>query len=98
MSERPSRTLLKSSLALFVETVDFPSAKAALPSSLAGVKWSDHASSWREGYPASMVTDAALFRNHHDHSMTNLPGILSYDRSARVTPGLEGMVAGLLRE
>lgn len=98
VSDLPSRDLLKRSHALFIETVDFPIQQAALPASLTGVDWSDHASFWKEGYPALMVTDTALFRNHNYHSMKDLPETLSYDRLARVTLGLEGVVAGLLRE
>ena len=98
VSDLSSRAFLKRSHALFIQTLDFPIEKAALPDYLPGVGWSDHASFWREGYPALMATDTAPFRNPHYHARTDLPDIISFDRLARVALGLEGVVAGLLRE
>jgi Zn-dependent M28 family amino/carboxypeptidase len=62
--------------------------------SLAGVSWirgielSDHASFWREGYPALMITDTAFYRNPHYHTSMDTSETLDYKRMAEVVQGL----------
>ena len=38
-----------------------------------GVGWSDHGAFWKEGFPAVMVTDTALFRYPAYHSNADRP-------------------------
>ena len=45
---------------------------------------SDHASFWRCGYPAVMVTDSADFRNEHYHRASDTLDTLDFDFAARV--------------
>lgn len=83
-STRLTRRLTK----LFRENAAFPSQGGALPGWLTGVGWSDQWSFWREGYDAVMVTDTALFRNPHYHTLGDRPETLDYERTARVAAGL----------
>jgi len=52
-----------------------------------GIDFSDHASFWRCGYPAVMITDTAFYRNLNYHSHTDLPHTLSYHELAEVVKG-----------
>jgi hypothetical protein len=63
-----SVALVRQCLATFRRQVKFPSEGAALPDFITGIDWSDHWSFWKEGYPAVMVTDRALFRYPFYHS------------------------------
>lgn len=60
-----------------------------------GVSWSDQWSFWKVGYPALMVTDTALQRNRCYHKGCDQPGLLDYDRIARVVVGLSAAVEAL---
>lgn len=60
-----------------------------------GVDWSDHGSFWKEGYPAVMLTDTALFRNPHYHRPTDLPDRLDYRAMSELTRGLSGALLAL---
>ncbi|MBI3890821.1 MAG: M20/M25/M40 family metallo-hydrolase [Candidatus Wallbacteria bacterium] len=84
-------TLLARQTALRVEC-------AAVPESLPGVSWSDHASFWEQGYPALMVTDTAPYRNPNYHDATDRPATLDYGRLRRVTAGLASAIRTLANE
>jgi len=88
-----SRALLRQAIGLFRQQGKLPSEGAALPSLIPGVSWSDHWSFWQHGYPAIMITDTALFRYSHYHSLTDTPDKLDYDRFALVVSGVEGIIA-----
>lgn len=92
-----SRRLVRQAIDTFRRHADFPSEGAALPSTIAGVDWSDHWAFWQCGYPAIMVTDSAIFRYPHYHRTTDTPDKLDYPRLARVVNGLEAVVADLVR-
>ncbi len=72
----------------FRASTDFPIEHVATFSLIPGVSWSDHASFWREGYRAVMVTDTAFYRNPHYHTAGDTPDTLDLDRLARLTDGL----------
>ncbi len=55
----------------------------------------DHASFWKEGYAAIMVTDTALFRYEHYHASTDTPDKLDYEALTRVVEGLAHVVREL---
>ncbi len=57
------------------------------------VRLSDHASFWREGYPAVMVTDSAFYRNPHYHMPSDTMETLDLDFMARVVESLVGFFA-----
>jgi Zn-dependent M28 family amino/carboxypeptidase len=62
-----------------------------------GVNFSDHASFWREGYPALMITDTAFYRNPHYHTPSDTPETLDFRRMAEVVKGLYHAVISLDR-
>jgi Zn-dependent M28 family amino/carboxypeptidase len=90
-----SASLVRRAIGAFRESARFPSEGAALPSWIPGVGWSDHASFWRAGYPAIMVTDTAPFRYPHYHLPTDTPDRVDYERLARVVRGLVAVLERL---
>jgi Zn-dependent M28 family amino/carboxypeptidase len=76
----------------FRQHTQFPSEGAALFGWLPGVGWSDHWAFWKEGFPALMVTDTALFRDPYYHTGNDTPDHLHYDHLARVTAGLHQVI------
>ncbi len=92
-----SKKLLRSSIGAFRKNSMFPSEGISLPSWVTGVDWSDHRSFWEVGYPAVMVTDTSLYRNHRYHTPLDTPESLDYEKMARVVVGLEAMVKELSR-
>ncbi len=95
VSNLSSRALLHEVIAGFRRHARFPSEGAAAPALLPGVDWSDHWSFWKEGYPALMVTDTALYRYPHYHTMQDTPDKVDYERLARVVTGLNAMLRDL---
>lgn len=89
-----ARDLVRRTIALFRKHAQFPSEGVAAPSIIPGVTWSDHWSFRSQGFPALMVTDTAFNRYPHYHLASDTPEKLDYERLARVTLGL----AGVLRE
>lgn len=67
------------------------------PSLVPGVDLSDHASYWREGFPAVMITDTAFYRNDRYHTAQDTPDTLDYRRMARVVDGVFLAVVDLAR-
>ncbi len=63
---------------------------------LPGVALSDHASFWRYGYPAVMVTDTAFYRNPHYHRPSDRPETLDLARLAWCVRGLAQVVIELV--
>lgn len=91
-----SRKLLKKSIAIFRESRSFPSEGLTAPVALIrDVRRSDHASFWRYGYPAFMVTDTAAYRNRAYHNANDVPNSLDYGAMARITTGLLSVLESL---
>ena len=90
-----SRSLLHRVIGSFRRHAAFPSEGAVGLESIAGVSWSDQWAYWKFGWPAVMVTDTALYRYPHYHTLRDTPDKLDYDRLARVVRGLEGVVRDL---
>lgn len=65
------------------------------PAFVMGVDWSDHRSYWEEGYPAVMITDTSLYRNHNYHTAKDTPDTLNYERMAMVAEGVFGAIVAL---
>jgi len=91
-----SRSLLHRVIGSFRRHAMFPSEGAVGLESIAGVGWSDQWAYWKFGWPAVMVTDTALFRYPHYHTLRDTPDKLDYDGLARVVLGLEGVVRDLV--
>jgi Zn-dependent M28 family amino/carboxypeptidase len=98
VSDLGARRLVRRAHALFRKHSDFPSESLAAPVFVPGVTHSDHWSFRRHGYPAVMVTDTAFNRYAHYHLPSDTPEKLDYERMARVTLGLAGMLGELARE
>jgi len=79
----------------FRESVAFPSIGGVAPGVIPGITWSDHWSFGKFGIAAVMITDTALFRYDHYHLPTDTPDKIDYERLARVTAGLAGVVRGM---
>ena len=82
------RHLIKS----FRQHASFPSEGGALWGWLPGVGWSDHWAFWKEGFPAVMVTDTALFRDSTYHTSSDTPKNIHYEHFARVVSGLQRVI------
>ncbi|MCC7071558.1 MAG: M20/M25/M40 family metallo-hydrolase [Deltaproteobacteria bacterium] len=95
VGDLPSQRLVHESVRLFRTRATVASEGASVPGSIEGIDWSDHASFWRHGYRAVMVTDTAPFRNPHYHEPTDLPPTLDVDRLVRAVRGLDEVVTGL---
>ena len=90
-----SRGLVRDAVGSFRSHARFPSQGTAAPEWLTGIGWSDHASFWKEGYPAIMLTDTALFRYPYYHTAQDTPDKLDYERTARVVRGMAATVEAL---
>ncbi len=90
-----SRSLVRSCVHAFRTATRFPAEGVAAPGYLPGIFWSDHWAFWREGYPAVMVTDTALFRSAYYHTAHDTAEKIDYDRLARVVVGLAAVVERL---
>ena len=93
-----SRSLLRRALSTFRAEEKLPSQGASLPAFIPGVGWSDQWSFWKQGYPAMMVTDTALFRYAPYHRLTDTPDKLDYDRFALVVSVMEKVISDLARD
>jgi Zn-dependent M28 family amino/carboxypeptidase len=79
----------------FRSHTSFPSEGVAAPGWMTGISWSDHWSFSKEGYPAIMLTDTALFRDPHYHRPTDTPEKLDFTRTARVVAGVARVTVDL---
>lgn len=52
------------------------------------ISFSDHASFWKFGYRATMITDTAFYRNSYYHTGQDTPEKLNYEYMAQVIDGL----------
>jgi len=93
-----ARDLVRKSVSLFRKHANFPSEGVAAPAQIPGITASDHWSFRLHGFPAVMITDTAYNRNPNYHRASDTPDTLDYDRMARVTAGLAGMLRELSRE
>jgi len=92
-----SRTLARRVIRLFREQATFPSEGIAAPSFIPGINWSDHWSFWKQGFPAIMVTDTALYRYPYYHSPLDTPDKVDYEKMVYVVRGMQNVIEELLR-
>lgn len=90
-----SRHLVHKAIGIFRMYTEFPSEGLAAPGWMTGIGWSDHWSFWKEGYPAIMVTDTALFRYKYYHTQEDTPDKIEYAHMARVVAGITRVVTEL---
>jgi Zn-dependent M28 family amino/carboxypeptidase len=67
------------------------------PELVPGVDASDHASFWRAGVRAAMVTDTAWYRNPRYHTARDTPDTLDYERMARIVNGIAAWASAVPR-
>ena len=87
-----SRALVRRVVAAFRRVEQFPSEGGAFPALVPRIGDSDHASFWKEGYPALMVTDTANFRYPYYHRPEDTIDKIDFERLARVVRGLAKVV------
>jgi hypothetical protein len=90
-----SAALVRQVTKTFRKNEKFPAESAALPEIVPGVGFSDQWAFWKEGYPALMVTDTAMFRYPYYHTPEDTIDKMDFERMARVVRGLEKVVAAL---
>lgn len=88
VSNFASRRWLRRTVEPFEAHSDLPTESVAMFSWVSGIGWSDHLSFWKQGYPAIMVTDTALYRTPHYHTANDTPDKLDYGSMTRATEGL----------
>jgi hypothetical protein len=93
-----SRSLVREALEVFRSNTAFPSEGIAAPGWFPGIGWSDNWSFWKEGYPAIMITDTALFRYPYYHTHQDIPDKIDYEQMARVVVGVSQMIRELSQE
>jgi Zn-dependent M28 family amino/carboxypeptidase len=90
-----SRKILQQAVQAFQSQSDFPLCHVATFPWIPGIYWSDHYCFWKQGYPAFMITDTALYRYPHYHTARDTPDKVQFTPLARVTEGLFQMFASL---
>jgi Zn-dependent M28 family amino/carboxypeptidase len=95
VSNADSAQLTKQAIKIFREEEQFPSQGIAAASWVPSIDRSDHASFWRAGYPALMVTDTANFRYPYYHTAGDTAEKVNYDHLSRVVDGLAKVVRKL---
>lgn len=93
-----SGMLVRKVVESFRRNADFPSEAVAAPGWMTGIGWSDHWAFWKEGYPALMVTDTALFRYAEYHTSADTHEVVDVERTARVVHGLAAVIRDLAGE
>jgi Zn-dependent M28 family amino/carboxypeptidase len=91
-----SRDLVRRVVVTFRKVERFPSEGGAFPALVPRIGDSDHASFWKEGYPALMVTDTANFRYPYYHMPQDTIDKIDFERLARVVRGLAKVVEELV--
>jgi hypothetical protein len=95
ISNLQSRDLLRDCIQSFRKSATVPSEALALPDLVKDIGRSDHASFWRAGYPAILVTDTASFRNPHYHRDSDRISTLDFDRFTRAVDGIATIIEDL---
>lgn len=93
-----SRALVRNSLRVFRESVQFPSQGTAAPGWIKGIGWSDHWSFWELGYKALMITDTAPYRYVHYHEISDTWDKIDFERMSRVVYGISKMIEVIANE
>ena len=87
-----SRGLVHNAISHFRKISVLPSQGIAAFESIPGVNMSDHASFWKHGYEAIMITDTAFYRNPYYHSRQDKPDKIDFLRFTRLVLDLEKVI------
>ena len=99
VSNMVSRPLLMDAITTFREQTSFPTQGLAAPQWLVrGVRRSDNASFWRNGFQAVMITDTANYRNYGYHNVGDTHNTLDYERMTIVVEGIMNMLESLAHQ
>lgn len=90
-----SRALMHDVIGSFRAHTQFPTVGGVLPSLVPGIDWSDHWSFGEVGIPAIMVTDTALYRYPHYHTVADTVDKVDAEGLARITKGIERVIKDL---
>lgn len=90
-----SKGLLKRTIVSFRKGTGLTIKWFVLPRITVGFDLSDNWSFWKEGYPALMMTDTALFRNPHYHKASDTHGTLDYKSMSEVVRGVSASLRAL---
>lgn len=90
-----SRWLVKEVVLNLKNTIRFPVESFVGPGIVPGVDFSDNWSFWKEGYPAVMITDTALYRNPDYHLSSDTYEKLNYENMAELINGLSAVLIKL---
>lgn len=85
-------SLVKRVKRLLKRRIQFPVESITAPALLSGVDFSDHLNYWKHDYPALMISDTALYRNHNYHRPGDRPETLDYDKMSQLANGLYGLI------
>jgi Zn-dependent M28 family amino/carboxypeptidase len=96
-SNLASRSVTQEAHSLFKARSDFPVEIISTFEMVPGLDWSDHASFWRVGYAAFMVTDTAPYRYPYYHTAADTPEKVNYEALGRVAEGLRATFQALAR-
>jgi len=96
-SNLASRAVTQEAHSLFRARSNFPVEIISTFEMVPGIDWSDHASFWRAGYLAFMVTDTAPYRYPYYHTAGDTPEKVNYEALGRVAEGLRATFQGLAR-
>ncbi len=90
-----SRRLVRAAISSFRRYASIASEGMAAPELLKDMSRSDHASFWRYGYAAIMVTDTAPFRYPYYHTRWDVPDKIDVVRLGHTVHGLNHMIREL---
>jgi len=88
--------LVRKTTAAFRQHATIPSEGLAAPAFVQGITWSDHSSYVEHGYQAVMITDTAVMRYPHYHTMQDTPDKLDYAKMARIASALVPVISRMV--
>ncbi|MCP4213402.1 MAG: M28 family peptidase [bacterium] len=90
-----SRSLTGDIKASMIRAADIDVRSINAPVSIPGIDFSDHASYWKQGFKAVMVTDTAFYRNNNYHTRKDTIDTLDFDKMSEVVKGVYWAVVEL---
>jgi hypothetical protein len=95
VGDSTARRLVRNAKRAFRRASSLRAYGLAVPAFLPFVGASDHASFWRWGVPAAMVTDTGPLRYRHYHRKTDTSDRLDYRSMAEVVRGVSAAIESL---
>jgi Zn-dependent M28 family amino/carboxypeptidase len=92
------RSITRAVKSAFSANSTVPVVSLNAPAFVQGVDFSDHRSYWAAGWPAVMVTDTAMLRNHAYHGANDTAARLDYRKMAEVARGVFAAVVAVAND